>query len=247
MFMGMRILYIIAAVIFIAGIGLLTKGFLNSKDVAGNNKNMTKPLDPNVQKALEDTRASDYERLTSDDADLDEAQIIKSLKRYTGQNLEDSEGIIVKYLESNSPKVRAAALESAGAYEWADPAWYSKALNSKDKNLRMAAIAGLRKRINPPRISILQKHVSMPELSNDEKIAGYIALIKLHNDKNDQYKYLDQLISGRATWTDSDKIFAYKEIFRAFPRDEKVKTMAALWLEDEESPEVQGLIRNYVK
>ncbi|MCB0350318.1 MAG: hypothetical protein KDD38_03985 [Bdellovibrionales bacterium] len=218
--MKTKILYILAGFVFILGLALMGKAIYK---ISTRQTLVTE--DGFVSAELREMRELDLQALKGL-RPVTEDQLTKSLARYTTQNLPESEALIKKYIESDSLKVSAAALEASGAYEWADMQVYASALNSKNEELRLAALRGLAKRSDDARIFLVEKFMGVKPLTEKDWLFSRLTLLRLKSDPQDKKKIQAEVLSQLKNWQSELQAQALKGLLRAFPRDVDMSMVA---------------------
>ncbi len=164
---------------------------------------------------LKKMQAHDFKTLNSSDA-TDE-QIIAALRRYTVQNLPESENFIKKHSLNADVKVKAAALEASGAYAWATAESFRAALMSESQVLQEAAISGLGKRSDSDRLKLLQEYLENKKLIHDRWLSAKITEHKLVRDQNSKDVILKEILKRVIKASTQQQMKVYGELFMIAP------------------------------
>lgn len=177
-----------------------------------------------ISEQLKKVREQDLDALKEEKGS--ESEIAKSLLRFTSQNLPESEEMIKKYLESDSEKLKAAAIEASGAFPWASVKNFAEAMNSKSKELRLAALRGMAKRPDAERILLVEKHGDKSSLSDEEWFYTQLTFMRMTPDTSKKAAILSGVLGRLPEWSEDLQSAARRELYRAMPRVDELKVMA---------------------
>ena len=168
-----------------------------------------------------------------------EDSIVTSLVRLSYSSSGDVKGFIEKYLDHPSPRVRAAAVEAAGAFN--DESHFSiltDSLKDKEPEVRVSALKALGRHQGKKYEDVLKEHLKSTGNSRAETEWGLLSLYRGSSDEKTRETTAVKLIA----MLDPDKNEADADVaisaLPIMPEDPSIAAKAEAWLRSSKNDEV---------
>jgi len=181
------------------------------------------------------------------DETLSEDEIIISLVRLSYASSEDAKEFVSKYLEHPSARVRAAAIEAAGAFnELNSFKIITEALNAKESEVRVAALKALGRNQGPEQREAIQEFLARPGLKSEEKAWAYVSLFRSSTEDGDRKNATVKLIKVLGATPSAEVNAAALSALPMLPALPEVVEQARSWLISGESDELAAKSLQYL-
>jgi hypothetical protein len=201
------------------------------------------PMNPKVQeppaRGEEATRVieEDIKKLAQDETSED--TIVTSLVRLSYSASADAKSFVDKYLKHPSPRVRAAAVEAAGAFN--DESYFGvigSSLMDSEAQIRVSALKALGRHQGQAYEKVLSDYLKKTPPTREENTWGLLSLFRSSTDDSVRKPAALRLISMLDPDKRPEDVEVTLNALPIMPNDEKIIEKAKGWLKSAKDDEV---------